>query len=57
MMNYHLHDGKKIVPEEITLEEFLDYCYEHFEEIITILEPVKGPAICYKSHGKTKMNL
>ena len=52
-----LPDGKKIVPEEITLEEFLDYCYEHFEEIITILEPVKGPAICYKSHGKTKMNL
>ena len=52
-----VNDGKKTVPEEITPEEFLDYCYEHFEEIITILEPVKGPVICYKSHGKTKINL
>ena len=52
-----LNDGKKIVPEDITPEEFLDYCYEHFEEILTILEPVKGPVICIKSPGKTKMNI
>ncbi len=58
-----LHDelsipaGGKIVPEEITPEEFLDYCYEHFEEIITILEPVKGPVICFKSPGKTKIEI
>ena len=49
--------GGKIVPEAVTPEEFLDYCYEHFEEILTTLEPVKGPVICYKSHGKTKMNI
>jgi tetratricopeptide (TPR) repeat protein len=52
-----INNGGKIVPEDITPEEFLDYCYEHFEEILTILEPVKGPVICYKSHGKTKMNI
>ena len=52
-----INNERKIVPEEITPEEFLDYCYVHFEEILIILEPVKGPVICYKSHGKTKMNI
>jgi len=52
-----LHDGGKILPEEITPEEFLDYCAEYFEEILDILEPVKGPVICFKSPGKTKMNI
>jgi tetratricopeptide (TPR) repeat protein len=52
-----LHDGGKIIPEEIIPEEFLDYCAEYFEEILDILEPVKGPVICFKSPGKTKMNI
>ena len=52
-----LPDGGKIIPEEITPEEFLDYCAEYFEEILDILEPVKGPVICFKSPGKTKMNI
>jgi hypothetical protein len=52
-----INDGGKIVPEDITPGVFLDYCYEHFEEILTILEPVKGPVICFKSPGKTKMNI
>jgi tetratricopeptide (TPR) repeat protein len=52
-----INNGEKIVPEEITPEEFLDYCYEYFEEILNILEPVKGPVICFKIPGKTKMNI
>jgi tetratricopeptide (TPR) repeat protein len=52
-----VNDKGKIIPEEVNPEAFLDYCYEHFEEILTILEPVKGPVICFKSPGKTKMNI
>jgi tetratricopeptide (TPR) repeat protein len=58
-----LHDelsvnaDEKIIPVKITPEEFLDYSYEHFEEILTILEPVKGPIICFKSCGKIKIDI
>jgi tetratricopeptide (TPR) repeat protein len=52
-----INDGGKIIPWDITPDEFLDYCYEHFEEILSMLEPVKGPVICIKSPGKVKMDI
>jgi len=52
-----INNQSGILPWEISPEEFLDYCYEHFEEILALLEPVKGPVVCIKSPGKIKMDL